>query len=151
MGLFCLVVLPMSNACASSPSNSSPGTTTYAGGDPTAGKTAVTQRACTSCHSADLSGTVTPYESSGAYPANLTPDSATGIGDWTDAAIKTAILTGTDDEGKALCSIMPHFGSLGMTDLEATNIVAYLRTLTPVAKTIPDSSCTAGVAGSNGS
>jgi mono/diheme cytochrome c family protein len=129
-------------ACSSGSSDNAPK------GDPAAGKTAVTKYACQSCHTQDLSGTVTPYGTSKAYPANLTPDTDTGLGEWDEATIKTAILTGKDDEGKALCSVMPTFSQANMTDVEATDITAYLKSLPAVKKAIPESQCSAGAAGS---
>src|ERR1700753_2941268 len=117
-------------------------------GDATAGKAEVTKYACQGCHGQDLSGTTTPYDGTTAYPANLTPDKDTGIGDWDIATIKTAILTGKDDEGKQLCSVMPKCGSMGMTDTEATDIATYLKTLPAVSKDVPESECSGGSGGS---
>ncbi|MEY4581258.1 MAG: hypothetical protein RL701_5961, partial [Pseudomonadota bacterium] len=85
-----------------------------------------------------------------AYAPNLTPDSDTGLGDWDATTIKTAILTGEDDEGRMLCSTMPVFGKAGMTDSEATSIVAYLKSLKIVQKDIPESMCAGASAGSGG-
>jgi mono/diheme cytochrome c family protein len=130
-------------ACSSSTDNSMPG-------DVTAGKEALTKYACQSCHGPDLSGTTTPFAGTAAYPANLTPDKDTGLGDWDMATIKTAILTGTDDEGETLCSTMPVFQKVSMTDAEATNIAAYLQSLPAVKKDIPESKCSNGSAGSGG-
>jgi mono/diheme cytochrome c family protein len=121
-------------------------------GDVSAGKTAVAKYVCVSCHGADLSGTKTPYAGTTAYPANLTPDKATGLGEWDADTIKIAILTGKDDEGETLCSTMPVFERMNMTDTEAVNIVAYLQSLTAVTKEIPKSVCSsAGTGGSGGS
>jgi mono/diheme cytochrome c family protein len=117
-------------------------------GDVTAGKAAVTKYACTNCHGADLSGTTTVYPGTTAYPANLTPDKDSGIGEWDLDTIKAAILTGKDDEGKTLCSTMPVFRKMGMTDTEATNIAAYLKSLPAVSKDVPESECGTGTAGS---
>ncbi|HZS41366.1 MAG TPA: lamin tail domain-containing protein, partial [Polyangia bacterium] len=74
-----------------------------------------------------------------AYPANLTPDGETGIGDWSDDEIVRALRAGVDDQGAPLCPPMPRFAS--MTDSEASAIVAYLRSLVPVANAVPPSSC----------
>lgn len=115
--------------------------------DPIArGQQAVVSRDCGSCHtrpgSSDaLSGQETPQPNSQAYPANLTPDSATGIGDWTDDQIVQAILTGIDDENAPLCPPMPHFQADSMTESEARDIAAYLRTLPAVSHAVPESSC----------
>jgi mono/diheme cytochrome c family protein len=86
-----------------------------------------------------------------AFPANLTPDKDTGLGDWDAATIKTAILMGKDDEGQQLCSVMPLFNKANMTDVEATDIVAYLKSLPAVKKVIPESKCADGAAGGSGS
>jgi hypothetical protein len=75
------------------------------------------------------------------YPANLTPDKDTGIGDWTTDQITTAILSGTDDDNETLCAPMPKFGSMGMSMADATNIAAYLKSLPEVSKMVPESSC----------
>lgn len=76
-----------------------------------------------------------------AYPQNLTPDEATGIGSWTQAQIISAILSGVDDEGRMLCAVMPRFAALGMKQAEAEDVAAYLKSLPPVVHEIPESSC----------
>ena len=115
--------------------------------DPIAkGQDAMSSRACGSCHvdpaNNTLSGQTTPQPQTNAYPANLTPDSETGIGDWSEDQIVKAILTGIDDEDAHLCPPMPHFATeQGMTEQEARNIATYLKTLAPVKHAIPESSC----------
>lgn len=105
------------------------------------GKGYVEARKCADCHKADFAGDTEPRAGTMEYPANLTPDMATGIGGWTDDQIKKAIRQGVDDEGETLCSEMPRFGD--MNDEEATAIVAYLRSLKAVSKEIPESTCAA--------
>jgi mono/diheme cytochrome c family protein len=68
---------------------------------------------------------------------NLTPDTATGLGSWTDAQIKNAFLNGVDKDNKALFPIMPYFVLHNMTDSDADAIVAYLRSIPAVSQTIP--------------
>ncbi|HVU06044.1 MAG TPA: cytochrome c [Polyangiaceae bacterium] len=116
--------------------------------DPVArGQEAVVARDCGSCHTpkADpaktLSGSDVPYEKTNAYPQNLTPDDETGIASWSDDLIVRAILSGIDDEDEELCPTMPRFQETGMTESEARDIAAYLRTLTPVKHSIPESTC----------
>jgi mono/diheme cytochrome c family protein len=130
-------------ACASGSSSGSPST-----GDVTAGKAAVTKYACESCHGPGLSGSATAVSGTKAYAPNLTPDTETGLADWDAATIKTAILTGKDDEGRQLCGTMPLFGKMGMADTDATNIVAYLKSLSAVSMSVPESECASGAAGS---
>jgi mono/diheme cytochrome c family protein len=69
---------------------------------------------------------------------NITQDTATGIGSWTDAQIKDAIINGVDNDGKALFPIMPYFVLHNMTSSDADAIVAYLRTLPAVSNPIPE-------------
>jgi mono/diheme cytochrome c family protein len=76
-----------------------------------------------------------------AYPANLTPESETGMAEWTTDQIVAAILNGVDDEGENLCAPMPKFASQGMTSDEATAIAAYLKSLPPVNHGVPESAC----------
>ena len=69
---------------------------------------------------------------------NITQDKATGIGDWTDAQIKTMLLTGKNPHGVQEAEVMPtaFYPILIPSDLDA--IVAYLRTLTPVVNKVAD-------------
>lgn len=123
--------------------------------DPVArGQEAVSTRACNSCHTqsdmgnATLAGNTSAFCADGkacttaqVYPANLTPDPDTGMAEWTDEMIVKAIMSGVDDENAALCPPMPHFGDQGMTDAEAHDIAAYLKSLPPVNHAVPESSC----------
>jgi len=69
---------------------------------------------------------------------NITQDKDTGIGKWTDAQIKAALRTGKRPNGVQLAEVMPtsFYGIITEKDLDA--IVAYLRTLKPVANKVPD-------------
>ncbi|RMF35419.1 MAG: cytochrome C [Alphaproteobacteria bacterium] len=64
--------------------------------------------------------------------ANLTPDSETGLGAWSDAEIKRAISEGISHDGRKLNPPMPfgYFRNISEEDLDA--LVAYLRSLKPV-------------------
>jgi hypothetical protein len=85
------------------------------------------------------------YEGTQAFPANLTPDDDTGLGAWTEQQVTTALLDGQDDKGRPLCSAMPKYRDLGMTDEQAREIAAYLRSLAPVVSNIPETtSCRVG-------
>jgi mono/diheme cytochrome c family protein len=65
--------------------------------------------------------------------ANITPDPVVGIGGWTDQQIKDALSRGTTPDGLLLPSPMPwrYLATMRSQDLDA--LVAYLRTLKPVA------------------
>jgi len=72
-----------------------------------------------------------------ANPANLTPDSATGIGRWTEADFLRALRSGIDADGDSLHPFMPwrQFRRMGDDDLRA--IYRYLRTLPPIRNRVP--------------
>ena len=74
-----------------------------------------------------------------AYPANLTPDRTTGIGGWADEQIIRAFRYGIDHDGNELCPTMPRFPDIG--DVEASAIVAYLRSLPSVTHVVSPSMC----------
>jgi mono/diheme cytochrome c family protein len=114
-----------------------------------------TVMACGNCH--------TPRDASGAFvtdkafsggltintPAfvatapNITQDRETGIGDWSDAEIKRALIEGVRPnhghfQGVTLAAVMPasFYKALLPDDLDA--IVAYLRTVKAVSNTVSD-------------
>jgi mono/diheme cytochrome c family protein len=62
---------------------------------------------------------------------NITSSKTKGLGDWTDAQIKTAITTGVDKDGNHLKPPMGfhYYASVTPEDLDA--VVAYLRTVPP--------------------
>jgi hypothetical protein len=74
---------------------------------------------------------------------NITPDAETGIGSWSDAEIKRALVEGMRPDhgrlaGVPLAAIMPanFYRALLADDLDA--IVAYLRTVKPIRNEAPD-------------
>ena len=73
------------------------------------------------------------------YSANITPDKETGIGDWTDEQIITAIREGKDKEGHIIFPPMPVPTYNNMSDDDVKAIVAYLRTLKPIHHEVPES------------
>ena len=111
--------------------------------------------ACGNCHTPrDADGKPVPgRELSGglafntpafaATAPNITPDRETGIGSWSDAEIKRALIEGSrPDHGRfagiALAAIMPanFYKALLPDDLDT--IIAYLRSVTPVRNEVPD-------------
>jgi mono/diheme cytochrome c family protein len=70
--------------------------------------------------------------------SNITPDPETGIGKWSDAEIKTALLEGVRPNGVHLAEAMPtgFYKVLAPADLDG--IVAYLRSVKPVSNKVPD-------------
>lgn len=97
---------------------------------------------CGHCHAADpqddpdgpLSG---GYEFSSwrlgtIRASNLTPDSATGLGTWSEAAIVRALRTGEDVDGEVLAPVMPYPWFHGMSDRDALAVARYLLSLRPI-------------------
>ena len=66
------------------------------------------------------------------YSTNITPDRQTGIGDWTDEQIITAIRLGRRPNGERLVPVHPYPVFNGMAEEDLRAVVAYLRTLPPV-------------------
>jgi mono/diheme cytochrome c family protein len=68
--------------------------------------------------------------------ANITPDKETGIGDWADADIVRALTTGERPDGRRLASPMPvnYLARLQPEDVAA--LVAWLRSLPPIANKV---------------
>src|SRR5438876_7983781 len=67
------------------------------------------------------------------YGPNITPDRDTGVGDWSDKELIAAIRDGTSRLGVE-SPVMPYYQFAGMTDGDAEDLVAYLRTLAPVRR-----------------
>jgi mono/diheme cytochrome c family protein len=67
------------------------------------------------------------------YGANLTPDKATGLGEWSAAQIVTAITKGERPDGRILAPVMPWRAFSHLTPADAMAIAVYLKSLPPVA------------------
>lgn len=71
------------------------------------------------------------------YGKNITPDSATGIGTWTDDDILRAMTQGISKKGDTLFPIMPYPNFNRMAKEDLLSIVAYIRTLKPINNAVP--------------
>jgi mono/diheme cytochrome c family protein len=71
------------------------------------------------------------------YGPNLTPDKETGLGNWTDAQIATAIRQGKRPDGRELAPVMPWHAFAALTDPDTQAIIAYLRSIKPVSNKVP--------------
>jgi hypothetical protein len=109
------------------------------------GMIAVQMLRCANCHQDEpvdagliLSGrSTTLVPDATVFPANLTPDPATGLGCWTDDQIIEAFMNGIDDKGQMLCTRMPRFNTRIDAGI-AQEIVNFLRTIPAVNKAIPE-------------
>lgn len=72
------------------------------------------------------------------FASNLTPDADTGIGALSDDTLRRAIRGGVDRHGDRVLKVMPVGAYSLITESDANDIVAYLRSLAPVSHRIPD-------------
>ncbi len=68
---------------------------------------------------------------------NLTPDKETGLGNWTDDEIATALTTGERPDGRVLAPVMPYHAYARLTGEDVAAIIAFLRSLDPVNHAVP--------------
>jgi mono/diheme cytochrome c family protein len=74
-----------------------------------------------------------------AYPPNITPDHATGIGGWTPEQIVVALREGRTPDGRVLRPPMPVPFYRGLSDGDAYAIAAYILSREPVSNKVPAS------------
>lgn len=97
---------------------------------------------CAACHTADpgrpFAGGLpisTPFGK--IYTPNITPDPATGIGQWSDTDFVRALHEGIGKGGEQLYPAFPYVEFTRMTEQDVHAIRAYLNTLAPVHYTPP--------------
>ena len=71
------------------------------------------------------------------YPPNLTPDKETGLGNWTEEQIATAITTGVRPDGRELAPVMPWRDFAHLSKADAQAVATYLKSLPPVRNKVP--------------
>lgn len=67
------------------------------------------------------------------YGGNITPDSETGIGDWTEEEIKRSLVAGIGKDGRRLI-LMPWFAYSALTQEDADAVAYYLKNELPAVK-----------------
>lgn len=111
----------------------------------------VTVSGCNDCHTPGsflgkrdegrrLGGSEVGFEIPGLgvfYGPNLTPDKATGLGDWSSQQIVAAIKTGLRPDGRSLAPAMPWRDLANLTNDDAASIAAYLQSLPAVNNKVP--------------
>ncbi len=75
--------------------------------------------------------------SSVVFPANLTPDTETGLGDWSINEIVRAITLGVKHTGDIVVPVMPWPNYAMLDRKDALDIAHYLKSLLPVKREIP--------------
>jgi mono/diheme cytochrome c family protein len=68
---------------------------------------------------------------------NITSDSETGAGTWTDDQLARAIREGIGHDGRALFPMMPYENLRHMSDEDLASLVVYIRSLPPVRNALP--------------
>jgi mono/diheme cytochrome c family protein len=71
------------------------------------------------------------------YAANLTPDSSTGLGNYTEDDLVTAFRTGHKKDGAPILPPMPWPDFAYFTDEDAYAIAAFLKSVPPVVHAVP--------------
>jgi len=111
--------------------------------DPANGEILYNAGGCIACHrpgpdlkdvSADLPAGGFPFKTPVGtfYPPNLTPDKATGIGNWSDLDFVNALQRGISPGGRHLVPAFPYTSYAAMRTGDVLDIKAYLMTLQPV-------------------
>lgn len=100
---------------------------------------------CVSCHTRPggepFSGGVrfeTPFGT--IFGSNITPDSETGIGRWTQAQFLRSMREGVSANGEHLYPVFPYTAFTKVTDTDLNAIFAYIQTLQPVRYRVPENS-----------
>jgi hypothetical protein len=86
----------------------------------------------------DLTAFVGPWGMS--FAANLTPDSATGIGAWSEDVFINTLRTGKHlgkENGRPILPPMPWFNLAKLEEQDLKAIYAYLRSLPPISNRVP--------------
>jgi len=105
--------------------------------------------ACGNCHTPRQQGVPDPSKKfSGGFQtfdepwftvkgANLTPDKETGLGAWSDADLRKALLTGVRPNGVTLATVMPYpfYKVMMASDVDA--MIAYLRSVPAIRNEVP--------------
>ncbi len=97
---------------------------------------------CIACHTvpgsmAFAGGLALPTPFGTIHSTNITPDAATGIGKWSEAAFQRAMHEGIDREGKHLYPAFPYDHFTHVTDADNQALYAYLMTREPVRANAP--------------
>lgn len=147
LGLGFLGLLTLIAACSSEPAMpSDAGMTGSDAGDQSEliRRGRISAALCAFCHQ-DLqgrfAGQTTPRPMSMQYGTNLTPDLETGLGRWSDEEIIRAVRTGVARDGRTLCNLMTRYTDGMLTDESLRGIIAFLRSVEPVSRQVPRSSC----------
>jgi len=97
---------------------------------------------CGSCHTSQggkpfAGGTPLKTPFGTIYGSNVTPDGASGIGDWTEADFDRALRQGVRKDGSYLYPAMPYANYTKMTVEDMHALWLYMRALAPIHNVVP--------------
>ncbi|HEY1900260.1 MAG TPA: cytochrome c [Steroidobacteraceae bacterium] len=97
---------------------------------------------CEACHTAEggqpfAGGRPFVTDFGTIYSPNITPDTKTGIGSWTDADFLTAVHEGRNPDGEHLYPAFPYAAYTYLTDQDVLAIKAYIFSMPPVSNVAP--------------
>ncbi|MET0429400.1 MAG: cytochrome c, partial [Microvirga sp.] len=97
---------------------------------------------CNVCHTAPdgaafAGGLALPTPFGTIHSTNITPDPATGIGRWSEAAFTRAMREGVDREGRHLYPAFPYDHFTRVSDADIRALYAFLMTRRPIAASPP--------------
>jgi len=92
---------------------------------------------CSDCHTqrggkSFAGGVPVPTPFGTIFSSNITPDSETGIGRWSEAAFRRALRSGVDRDGRHLYPTFPYDHFTNVSDEDDTALYAFLMTREPV-------------------
>lgn len=109
----------------------------YSDPDPINGELMFHAGSCAACHEADLRGGLELHTDFGTFRVpNISPDDATGIGDWTDANFINAMLGGVSPDRKHYYPSFPYTSYARMNVQDVVDLKAYIDTLPPVSHAV---------------
>ncbi|MBV8913338.1 MAG: c-type cytochrome [Acetobacteraceae bacterium] len=114
-------------------------------GDADRGKRIFDAAACASCHARPGQsnrlllggGLALPSPFGTFYPPNISQDRKDGIGAWSAVAIANAVMSGVSPKGTHYYPALPYVDYAQMRPQDMADLIAYLRTLPPIAGGTP--------------
>lgn len=71
------------------------------------------------------------------YASNLTPDTETGLGRWSEAAFERALFEGVSRDGRLLYPAFPYTHTTRMQASDVRDLWAFLKSLAPIGHQVP--------------
>jgi len=102
---------------------------------------------CATCHTSEsgssyAGGSAFKTSFGTVYSTNITPDKATGIGNWSEEEFREALWHGTRPNGEHLYPVFPYTSYSGLSSNDVRALYYYIQTLPAVSYTPPDNELT---------